>query len=141
VPLPTGVSYVVPNLGATTFNICTTNIPITQAQITALQGLVSAYDGIISSEIAGLNARGGSATIVDINSVLKSLSANGYNLPGLHLTTAFLGGLFSLDGIHPTNTGYAILANSFITAINGALGTKIPLANIQTVASKDPLIF
>jgi lysophospholipase L1-like esterase len=141
VPLPAGVSYVVPNLAATTFDVCTTNIPVTQAQITALQGLVSEYDSIISSEIAGLNARGGSATIVDLNSVLKSLSANGYNLPGLHLTTAFLGGLFSLDGIHPTNTGYAILANTFINAINGALGTRIPLANIQTVASHDPLVF
>jgi lysophospholipase L1-like esterase len=141
VPLPAGVPYVVPNIAAATFNICTENIPVTQAQISAIQALVAAYDSIISSEVAALNARGGSATIVDLNSVLKSLSVNGYNLPGIHLTTAFLGGLFSLDGIHPTNTGYAILANSFITAMNGALGTKIPLANIQAVASKDPLIF
>ena len=141
VPLPAGVPYVVPNIAAPTFNICTENIPVTQAQITAIQGLVAEYDSIIASEVSSLKIRGGSATIVDLNALLKSLSTNGYNLPGIHLTTAFLGGLFSLDGIHPTNTGYAIMANAFITAINEALKTKIPLANILSVASKDPLIF
>jgi lysophospholipase L1-like esterase len=141
VPLPAGVAYVVPNLAATTFNVCTNNIPVPQSAITSIQALVSQYNSIISSEVAAQNKRGVSATVVDVNGVLKTLSANGYNLPGIHLTTAFLGGLFSLDGIHPTNTGYAILANTFISSINGALGTKIPLANIQSVASHDPLVF
>jgi lysophospholipase L1-like esterase len=141
VPLLAGVAYVVPNLAATTFNVCTNNIPVTQSAITSIQALVNQYNSIISSEVAAQNKRGGSATVVDINGVLKTLSTNGYNLPGIHLTTAFLGGLFSLDGIHPTNTGYAILANTFISSMNGALGTKIPLANIQSVASQDPLVF
>jgi lysophospholipase L1-like esterase len=141
VPLPAGVPYVVPNLATATFNVCTNNIPVTQAEITSIQALVSQYNSIISSEIGAQHKRGVSATVVDINAVLKTLSVNGYNLPGIHLTTAFLGGLFSLDGIHPTNTGYAILANTFINTINGALGTKIPLANIQSVASHDPLVF
>jgi lysophospholipase L1-like esterase len=141
VPLPAGISYVVPNLAAATFDICTNNIPVTPSEITSIQALVSQYNSIITSEIAAQNKRGVSAVVVDINTVLNTLSANGYNLPGIHLTTAFLGGLFSLDGIHPTNTGYAILANTFINTINGALGTKIPLANIQTVASHDPLVF
>jgi lysophospholipase L1-like esterase len=141
VPLPAGISYVVPNLAAATFDICTNNIPVTPSEITSIQALVSQYNSIITSEIAAQNKRGVTAAVVDINTVLNTLSANGYNLPGIHLTTAFLGGLFSLDGIHPTNTGYAILANTFINTINGALGTKIPLANIQTVASHDPLVF
>jgi len=140
VGLPTGYDAV-PNLAAPTFNICTSNNLVPLTFIAELQGLVSQYNSIISSEIAAQKTHGASATIVDINGVLNNLSKNGYNLPGRHLTTAFLGGLFSLDGIHPTNTGYAILANTFITAINGALNTKIPLANIQAVASHDPLIF
>jgi hypothetical protein len=57
------------------------------------------------------------------------------------LTNAFLGGLFSLDGVHPTNTGYAVIANKFITTLNQTRGTSIPLVNINEVASTDPLIF
>lgn len=141
VPLPAGVSYVVPSLAAPTFNICTTNIPVTQAEVSSLQALVTEYNTIINSEVAAHNKGNVSATVVDIHSVLNTLSTNGYTLPGIHLTTAFLGGLFSLDGIHPTNTGYAILANAFINSINGTLNTRIPLVNIQTVATHDPLIF
>jgi hypothetical protein len=54
------------------------------------------------------------------------------------LTTDFLGGLFSLDGIHPTNTEYGIIANDFIDAMNQSLRTGIPDADI---AASDPLVF
>ena len=59
---------------------------------------------------------------------------------GLTLTTDFLGGLFSLDGLHPTNTGYAIMANQFIQTINANFKTSIPLANVQQIAASDPLL-
>lgn len=39
------------------------------------------------------------------------------------LTTDFLGGFFSLDGIHPTYTGHALLANEFIHVLNAQLMT------------------
>jgi hypothetical protein len=78
---------------------------------------------------------------VDVNSLFKTLSANGYTLGNnKHLTTGFLGGLFSLDGIHPTNTGYAILANETIKTMNTKFNMKIPLVSVDTVASTDPLI-
>jgi lysophospholipase L1-like esterase len=145
--IPAGYSYVVPNLGAPTFNVCTENIPLTQAQITGLQQLVIAYNGIIAAEVANLRAHGGSATVVDLNGLLKTLSTSGYQVSfgspaTTHLlTTAYLGGLFSLDGIHPTNTGYGILANTFINSINTLLGTQVPLVSIPKIAAKDPLIF
>ena len=34
------------------------------------------------------------------------------------LSRTFGGGFFSLDGIHPSNTGYLIIADAFVTAIN-----------------------
>ncbi len=58
-----------------------------------------------------------------------------------HLTTQYLGGIFSLDAIHPTNTGYAILANAFIERMNCQLHTDIPRVNVDEVAEHDPLIF
>ncbi len=53
------------------------------------------------------------------------------------------GGIFSLDGIHPTNTGYAILANATIDVINAAFpgSPAIPKVDLNVVASADPLVF
>ena len=52
-----------------------------------------------------------------------------------------MGGLFSLDGIHPTNTGYAIIANEFIKAMNRSLAAGIPPVSVEQVSKTDPLIF
>ena len=46
---------------------------------------------------------------------------------------AFGFGLLSYDGLHPSNTGYALIADAFIQTINGAYGTSIPPVNAQAV--------
>jgi hypothetical protein len=78
---------------------------------------------------------------VDIHTLADQIRSQGIEADGHHLTNAFLGGAFSLDGVHPTNTGYAVIANQFITTLNQQRGTNIPLVDINLVASTDPLIF
>jgi hypothetical protein len=69
-----------------------------------------------------------------MNAVLNDAKANGYEIGGITLTTSFLqGGIFSADGIHPSNLGYAITADEFILAINAAKGTAIPEPNFSTI--------
>ena len=80
------------------------------------------------------------AAVVDLFSLIDKLHVHGYTVDGLTLTTNFLGGLFSLDGLHPTNTGYAIMANQFIQTMNAGFRTNIPLANVQQIAATDPLV-
>jgi hypothetical protein len=80
------------------------------------------------------------ATVVDTHALVDKLARNGYKAHGRVLTTRFLGGLISLDGIHPTNTGYAIIANAFIDTMNEAWGTDIPHANVNQIAEHDPLV-
>jgi len=80
------------------------------------------------------------ADVVDVHAALDDLAARGYNTDGKHLTTSFLGGLLSLDGIHPTNTGYAIIANSFIETINRCWYTHVPMVNVDEIAAHDPLV-
>ncbi|MEO9263024.1 MAG: hypothetical protein ABI282_02955 [Candidatus Baltobacteraceae bacterium] len=46
---------------------------------------------------------------------------------------AFGFGLLSFDGVHPSNTGYALIADAFIQTINSAYGTSIPQPNLQAV--------
>ncbi len=54
------------------------------------------------------------------------------NTTGIDYGTGFVnasyatGGAFSLDGVHPTARGYAVIANRMIDAINVELGATIP---------------
>jgi hypothetical protein len=78
---------------------------------------------------------------VDIYSLVNELAANGAVVGGQKLTTAFMGGLFSLDGVHPTNTGYAIIANEFIKTMDRSFPAGIPPVSVEQVSKSDPLIF
>jgi hypothetical protein len=53
--------------------------------------------------------------------------------PGVCCTLGYLYGVFSFDGLHPSNTGYALIAYEFIAAINKAYGTHIPQIDITAV--------
>lgn len=51
----------------------------------------------------------------------------------IHPTASYTlvpGGILSFDGIHPSNSGYALIAYVFIATINKAYGTNIPEVNI-----------
>jgi len=54
--------------------------------------------------------------------------------PGVCCALGFLfGGLLSFDGIHPSDTGYALVASAFIEAINKAYGARIPQVDVKAV--------
>jgi lysophospholipase L1-like esterase len=107
---------------------------LTAAEVVTVQANVTAYNQVIAAQakIAG-------ATVVDINALFSNLAANGLTINGYTGTNAFLGGFFSLDGIHPTNTGYAVVANTFIDASNASSKTTIADVNLAAVAAADPL--
>jgi lysophospholipase L1-like esterase len=51
--------------------------------------------------------------------------------PGKCCTLGFLYGILSFDGLHPSNTGYALIAYVFIDTINKAYGTHIPQIDLD----------
>jgi hypothetical protein len=59
-----------------------------------------------------------------VNGIL-SIYANG----AAQTPTAIANSIFSLDGVHPTPRGYAIIANEFIKAINSKYGFSITPVN------------
>ena len=62
--------------------------------------------------------------------VLLAGSASGIVTNGVNNTAAFISGnLFSLDGVHPTPRGYAIVANEMIKVINTKYGCQVPTVN------------
>jgi lysophospholipase L1-like esterase len=67
--------------------------------------------------------------LVDINTFLASAS-NGMAFDGETLSNGFItGNAFSLDGLHLTPKGNAMVANLFIEAINKKYGSTIPMVS------------
>lgn len=95
---------------------------LTPSEVASLQSAVQGYNSAIASEAA---ARGWA--VVDFHAVFKNVAANGLDYGGAHYSTAFVtGGLVSLDGIHPTDLGYGVIANALIDAVNAKYGVAIP---------------
>lgn len=68
---------------------------------------------------------------VDISSYLKTV-ASGIIFNGVSYNTTFVtGGAFSLDGIHLTPRGYALVANEIIRHINAKYRSSIPTVDIN----------
>lgn len=89
------------------------------------QDYVVAYNTIIKNTAATYNI-----AVADMYTFLNGVNKNGLLENGVKLGTAYIsGGLFSLDGVHLTPRGYAVVANEFIKAINNHYGSSIPLAN------------
>ncbi|WP_421944486.1 SGNH/GDSL hydrolase family protein [Pedobacter sp.] len=71
-----------------------------------------------------------SLAIADTYSYLNQVKT-GIVLQGVSINSSFItGGAFSLDGVHLTPRGNAVIANVFIDAINGKYGSNIPVIDI-----------
>lgn len=68
--------------------------------------------------------------LVDSAAILQEISTTGidYGTGAVNADYA-TGGAFSLDGVHPTARGYAVVANRIIDAINAGFNASIPVVN------------
>lgn len=107
---------------------------LSAAEVAQVQATVNQYNQVITQQ-----AQAASATLVDIHQLFADITAGKYTVSGVPITANFLGGAFSLDGIHPTNTGYAIVTNYFIDTMNAAFKQTAPDVNLVNVAAVDPL--
>src|ERR1700722_1340379 len=107
---------------------------LSAAEVVTVQAQVVAFNQVIAAQ-----AKAANATLVDINALFAKVVASGLTINGYTGTATFLGGFFALDGIHPTNTGYAVVANKFIDTMNTTISTKIPDVPLASVAASDPL--
>lgn len=94
------------------------------AEQAAIKTATDAYNASISA-IAGQAGLG----LVDTNSLLEELNSNGIASDGFVLTGDFVtGGAFSMDGIHLSARGYAVLANEFLKEIDDTFGSNFEAA-------------
>jgi hypothetical protein len=111
------------------------SVVLDAGEVAVVRSTINSYNEIIAEQAQVLGAG-----LVDIHDLAAHLQAQGFVTGGQRLTTNFLGGLFSLDGIHPTNTGYAVIANTFIKEMNRGFAAGIPAVSVERVKSTDPLV-
>jgi lysophospholipase L1-like esterase len=65
--------------------------------------------------------------MVDAKTIMDDLNKpSGVTMNSFTLKATFVtGGMFSLDGVHPSPRGYAFIANKFIQAINAKYGSNL----------------
>jgi lysophospholipase L1-like esterase len=101
------------------------NVILDPNKVAIIQAHVDADNLAIAQICAGAKV-----PLVDIHGILHTLATTGRDIGGIHLSAAFLsGGIFGLDGVHPTDLGYAIVANEWINVINANGGSlpQVPL--------------
>jgi hypothetical protein len=103
-----------------------------QSEIDNINDAVDGYNATIKSV-----ALANDLALVDANAKLKELQS-GINFNGVNYTTTFVtGGAFSLDGVHPNARGYAIIANTFIDAINTKYNSTIGEVNVNSYPTNE----
>ncbi|HET8572621.1 MAG TPA: SGNH/GDSL hydrolase family protein [Edaphocola sp.] len=107
----------------------TTPIPdeyvLTATEIANIENAVTGFNQVISAAATRHHL-----ALMDATAYLQAI-ANGLERNGLHFDSRFMtGGVFSLDGIHLTPRGYALLANRMIQTINAFYHGEIPEADV-----------
>ncbi len=111
-----------------------TTVVLDSLEVATVANVTTFYNATIS-DLASANG----FTLVDIYSFFNDIAANGYSVDGLDFTTAYIeGGLFSLDGVHPTSRGYGVVANKFIETINAEFDADIPYIYIPAIPGSIP---
>jgi len=68
-----------------------------------------------------------SVPVVDVHALLADLSMNGVEIRGELFNTDYVtGGLFSVDGFHPSSMGHWVIATEFARVINVSFAAAIP---------------
>jgi lysophospholipase L1-like esterase len=97
-----------------------------QKEVTAVKDATSIFNGILHTQAVN---RG--LAYVDMNTYLKTL-ASGIQFNGVTLNATYVkGGAFSLDGVHLTPRGNALVANEIIRTINYTYGSSLQTVDVN----------
>ena len=124
------------------------NYTLNHPEVTTVGNAVTAFNATISNAVATINQLyPGSCALFDANTMMAELPqerkthflfalddpANEGD-PALAAASTY----FSLDGVHPNQKGYGMIANAFLVEINRLRGTSYPPVNLDDL-TWDPL--
>ena len=114
----------------------------------AEQSAVDEFDGVLQQIVERADLLRGivvrevdrhpNVHIVDLHGVLNRVRADGLEVGSDALYPQKLGGLVSTDGVHFSDTGYALVANAFLDTIEQELSLDVPRVDLESVYASDP---
>jgi lysophospholipase L1-like esterase len=124
------------------FNTLGVSYPLQDgAVLTAAETLEvkTATDAFNASILAIANAKG--LAFVDANALLNQVASPAGVSAGVFTvrSTFVTGGGFSLDGVHPSQRGYALIASKFMEAINTTYGSNFSPVSLNNTRILYPL--
>ncbi|MVZ66005.1 G-D-S-L family lipolytic protein [Sphingobacterium sp. DK4209] len=115
-----------PGYGLSPLNPVEDNLVLDEAEIVQVSTRVAEFNNVIK-QVAESN----SVAVADVHAFLNKVKT-GYVYNGVGISSAFItGNAFSLDGVHLTPMGNAIVANLFIDAINNKYNASVPKVDIS----------
>ncbi len=100
---------------------------LTANEVAEIQATVGAYNGVIS----GVASQFG-WPMFDAHTFFEELNSTGVSSGEFHMTADLvMGGFYSLDGIHPTARGNAVLANAMMEVIDAHYGSNLSDAAVD----------
>lgn len=104
----------------------------------AIRNATDAYN----ATIATLTSSNPNVALVDLNAILSEASTASLDFDGFSLNTNLVtGGLVSLDGIHLTARGYALMANKFLEVIDEAFNSNFVASGNLAKANDFPITY
>ncbi|WP_369048135.1 G-D-S-L family lipolytic protein [Tenacibaculum sp. UWU-22] len=98
---------------------------LTPEEQTEIKTAIDAYN----SEIEIVVNANENITLIDLNAILQEASTSGVAFDNYNMNTSLVfGGLISLDGVHLTARGYALMANKMLEAIDAGFGSNFAQA-------------
>ena len=106
---------------------------LTKTEVAEIKTATDAYNTTIK---AAADAKG--LAFVDFKAILEQASTTGLVFDEFNMSTSLVtGGLVSLDGIHLTSRGYALMANKMLEAIDATYGSNFTKGKDGLAKAKD----
>jgi lysophospholipase L1-like esterase len=110
--------------GNTVENPFPSTLVLDATEQTTVANATSAFNNALTAAAAARNL-----AVFDANAFFRSVSS-GYVVNAANNTAGYISGnLFSLDGVHPTPRGYAVIANEMLKVINTKYGSNFQGVN------------
>ncbi|HVP37626.1 MAG TPA: SGNH/GDSL hydrolase family protein [Candidatus Saccharimonadales bacterium] len=107
------------------------SVVLTPNEVAAIRTRTGQFNATIRDSCAAHHV-----PVMDANALFHLLKGSGYSLGGVVFTTQWVqGGIISLDGIHPTDLGQALMANQWIATIDGFYGANLRPVSLRPFLS------
>ncbi len=106
------------------------------SEVDALMAEIDTITAELNDHLAAAGARHDNVHVIDAAAQVQEMVA-GVQVGAETLTPDKFGGLISTDGVHFSDTGYALMANGFLDAIEDELGVSAPRADLEAVLATD----